>query len=78
MVDTTKWLAGAIIAIIVMVIMIVGPGTVFDKIKGTAAETTKYVNLGAKEELGAKPEIPEEHQKALKKFSQGTKSISRE
>ncbi len=70
MVDTTKWLAGAIIAIIVMVIMIVGPGKVFDKIKETAKDTTKYVDVGAKEELGSKPEIPEEHQKALKKLIQ--------
>ncbi len=70
MVDTTKWLAGAIIAIIVMVIMIVGPGKVFDKIKDTAKGVTQYVKVGAKEELGAKPEIPEEHQKALKKLIQ--------
>jgi len=70
MVDTTKWLAGAFIAIVVMIIMIVGPGKVFDKIKGTAAQTTKYVDFGAKQELGAKPEIPEEQQKALKKLIQ--------
>lgn len=65
MVDTTKWLAGAFIAIVVMIIMIVGPGKVFDKIKGTAKEVTGYVDIGAKQELGAKPEIPLNHKLAL-------------
>ena len=63
-----KWLAGAILAIIVMIFLIIGPSNIFDKIKATAKETTKYVSFGADKELGVKPTIPEEHRKAIDKL----------